>query len=78
MRPSCQPPNCFQMMASRELFDFSDEDLQGRVEEFIERYYNESRLHSALGYCSPEKFERTSPIEPQRGSAAAVITFLSG
>jgi putative transposase len=54
------------------------EDLQGRVEEFIERYYNESRLHSALGYCSPEKFERTSPIEPQRGSAAAVITFLSG
>jgi hypothetical protein len=23
MRPSCQPPNCFQMMASRELFDSS-------------------------------------------------------
>src|SRR2546429_604496 len=37
------------------------EDLQGRLEDFIdfiEQYYNELRLHSALGYCSPEKFEK--------------------
>jgi len=34
------------------------EDLRANLEEFIERYYNRKRLHSALGYCSPEEFER--------------------
>jgi len=23
----------------------------------MDRYYNRSRIHSALGYCSPEEFE---------------------
>jgi len=32
--------------------------LRGNIEEFIERYYNEQRLHSALGYRSPEEFEQ--------------------
>jgi transposase InsO family protein len=32
--------------------------LRGNIEEFIERYYNRQRLHSALGYRSPEEFER--------------------
>ena len=54
------------------------EDLQERVEEFIERYYNECRLHSALGYCSPEEFEKDSPVESERASAAALMTFLDG
>lgn len=34
------------------------EGLQGRVEEFIDRYYNRCRLHSALRYSSPEEFEK--------------------
>jgi putative transposase len=34
------------------------EHLRGNIEEFIERYYNRQRLHSALGYRSPEEFER--------------------
>ena len=32
--------------------------LRANVEAFIERYYNQCRLHSALGYRSPEEFER--------------------
>lgn len=33
------------------------EDLRGHVEEFLDRYYNGQRLHSALGYRTPEEFE---------------------
>jgi len=34
------------------------EHLRTNIEEFIENYYNRQRLHSALGYCSPEEFEK--------------------
>lgn len=34
------------------------EHLRANIEEFIDRYYNRQRLHSALGYCPPEEFER--------------------
>src|SRR6266581_8763884 len=33
------------------------ENLRANIEEFIEQYYNRQRLHSALGYRSPEEFE---------------------
>jgi putative transposase len=33
------------------------EELAANIEEFIDRYYNEQRLHSALGYRSPAQFE---------------------
>jgi putative transposase len=32
--------------------------LRMNIEEFIEQYYNRQRLHSALGYRSPEEFEQ--------------------
>jgi len=48
------------------------------VEEFIERYYNECRLHSALDYCLPEEFEKESQMDFERASAAAIMTFLGG
>ena len=54
------------------------EDLQKRLEEFIERYYNQSRLHSALGYCSPAKFEEGVRTEQRAAYAAAAITFIDG
>lgn len=33
-------------------------ELRQHLEEFIEQIYNKVRLHSALGYQSPEEFER--------------------
>jgi putative transposase len=35
------------------------EDLHVNISRFIEMYYNERRLHSALGYQSPAEFEHT-------------------
>ena len=37
--------------------------LRANIEEFIERYYNRCRLHSALGYQSPEEFEQEAGTE---------------
>lgn len=34
------------------------EDLSGHLDEFIGNYYNRLRLHSALGYKTPEEFEK--------------------
>jgi transposase InsO family protein len=36
------------------------EHLRANIEEFIDQYYNRQRLHSALGYQSPEEFEQRS------------------
>lgn len=32
-------------------------DLEAHIEQFLEQYYNQQRLHSALGYRSPQAFE---------------------
>lgn len=34
-------------------------DLEAHIEQFIERYYNRRRRHSALDYRTPEDFERS-------------------
>jgi putative transposase len=53
--------------------DYHDLDhLRANIEEFIERYYNRCRLHSALEYRSPEEFER---IATEAVSLGASMSF---
>ncbi len=54
--------------------DYRDlEHLRANIEEFIEQYYNRCRLHSALGYRSPEEFEQQ--LESAATSAGATMSF---
>jgi transposase InsO family protein len=45
-------------------------DARLRIGEFIERVYNEKRLHSALDYRSPVEFERELCAEQNKEAAA--------
>jgi putative transposase len=49
------------------------DDLRAHVAEFIEQYYNRQRLHSALGYHTPEEFEAL--IDKGAVSAGARMSF---
>ena len=49
------------------------EHLRASMEEFIDRYYNRRRLHSALGYRPPEEFEHVAGTELT--SVGATMTF---
>jgi transposase InsO family protein len=47
-------------------------DLEAHIGEFLDRYYNRRRLHSALGYRSPEDFERGLLAPPAAVQAASM------
>jgi putative transposase len=49
------------------------EDLAEHIEAFIEEYYNRRRLHSALGYRTPEEFEQKASCAADR--AGATLSF---
>ena len=51
--------------------------MRVNIEEFIERYYNRQRLHSALGFCSPEEFEQQagSPRVVETSASATLMFF---
>jgi transposase InsO family protein len=51
------------------------EDLSAHLEEFIDTYYNNQRLHSALGYRTPEEFERDPPAGVAAHPAATLNYF---
>ena len=49
------------------------EDLRLHAGAFIDQYYNRKRLHSALGYVSPEAFEQAAGA---RSAPAARMSFM--
>lgn len=53
------------------------EDLSTHLEDFIETYYNRQRLHSALGYRTPEEFEQAAAAQPtaDRIDLAATMSY---
>ena len=53
------------------------EELRGDVQTFLETVYNRQRMHSALGYRSPEEFEKQRPNvgETAREWSPAVVSF---
>ena len=51
------------------------ENLRANIEEFIEQYYNRLRLHSALGYRSPEEFEQQIKASGSAESRSATMVF---
>ena len=51
------------------------EHLRANIEEFIEEYYNRQRLHSALGYRSPEEFEQQIEAPSSAESRGPTMVF---
>jgi transposase InsO family protein len=51
------------------------EQLRANIEEFIDEYYNRQRLHSTLGYRSPEEFEKQSERAERAESLCATMRF---
>jgi putative transposase len=72
---SCE--SFFKTLKREEIYatQYRDLDhLRGNIEEFIQRYYNRCRLHSALGYRSPEEFEAAAAT-PETTFQGATMSF---
>jgi hypothetical protein len=54
------------------------EHLRENLGDFIERYYNRKRLHSALRYRTPEEFERAQSQNQDQSLKVATVTLTFG
>jgi len=45
-------------------------EARGSIGEFLEKVYNQKRLHSALGYLPPAEFERDLHLQSKKEAAA--------
>jgi transposase InsO family protein len=45
-------------------------EARASIREFLEKIYNQKRLHSALGYLPPAEFERNIAAQNQKDAAA--------
>lgn len=61
----------------RQYRDF--DELSAHLEEFIGNYYNRLRLHSALGYRTPEEFEQAAAgsSPPEGAPSAATMKYFT-
>jgi putative transposase len=46
-------------------------EAKASIKEFLEKIYNQKRLHSALGYRPPREFERSLSLASRRATGAA-------
>ena len=53
------------------------QDLRAHIEEFIDGYYNQQRLHSALGYQTPEEFEAQTHGKSEAELNSATLRFFT-
>lgn len=51
------------------------EELEASIAEFIDGYYNQQRLHSALEYLSPVEFEQQAPTGAGTSCLPAALSF---
>jgi len=80
-RPGCPYDNAacesfMKTLKQEEIYanEYRDmEHLRVQLEQFLERYYNRLRMHSALDYRSPEAFE--AELKPGSESRAARVEF---
>ena len=73
---SCE--SFMKTLKREEIYANKYDDLEHwrvNIEEFIEQYYNRLRLHSALGYRSPEEFEQQIDASGSAESRSATMVF---
>jgi transposase InsO family protein len=49
-------------------------DARASIGEFLEKVYNQKRLHSALGYLPPAEFERSLLVQNKKEAAARQLS----